>query len=116
MTAETSAKYDRVASALRAEIRDGKHSVGAPLPPIAELTERFGISHMTAKQALKVLRDEGLIATGRGAPAKVVSPKGQPSVQDQLNDLADRLAAVERRTASLESHVSKTTGVGRESP
>lgn len=110
MSSESSgAKYDWVAGVLRSEIEDGNYGVGEALPSVAELVERFGISHMTAKQALGVLRSEGLIATGRGARARVIARQEPASIDDRLAAMSDRIAAVESRVAALEGHAVKAT-------
>lgn len=61
--------YQQAADVLRDEIRAGRIKAGEQLPSHRELQERFGIANMTARSALRVLRDEGLIYTvqGRGS-------------------------------------------------
>lgn len=61
--------YRQAADAIREEIRAGKLKPGQQLPSHRELQERFGVASMTARSALRVLRDEGLIYTvqGRGS-------------------------------------------------
>ncbi|MFC9910444.1 GntR family transcriptional regulator [Streptomyces sp. NPDC127197] len=75
MTPASSAKPDRrppyqhAADELRREIKAGRYKPGEQLPSYRELQERFGVANMTARSALGVLRDEGLIYTiqGRGS-------------------------------------------------
>ncbi|WFB08344.1 winged helix-turn-helix domain-containing protein [Streptomyces sp. LX-29] len=72
--------YQQAADALRAEIKAGKIRPGEQLPSHRELQERFGVANMTARSALRVLRDEGLIYTvqGRGSyVADVIGPNGE---------------------------------------
>ncbi|MFH0243263.1 SCO5717 family growth-regulating ATPase [Streptomyces sp. HK10] len=61
--------YQHAADAIRREIRAGRYKPGEQLPSYRELQERFGIANMTARSALNVLRDEGLVYTiqGRGS-------------------------------------------------
>lgn len=61
--------YQHAADELRREILAGQYKAGDQLPSYRELQERFGIANMTARSALGVLRDEGLIETiqGRGS-------------------------------------------------
>ena len=65
-----------IAETLREEIRSGALQPGAPLPSEARLTDRFGVSRGTVRQALAALRSEGLIAGGRGR-VPVVRRAGQ---------------------------------------
>ncbi|MGR3939524.1 GntR family transcriptional regulator [Streptomyces sp. BRA346] len=72
--------YQQAAEAIRSDIKAGKIKPGEQLPSHRELQERFGIANMTARSALRVLRDEGLIYTvqGRGSyVADVVGPGGE---------------------------------------
>ena len=106
-----STRYGHVASVLRSQIRTGDYSVGDELPTIARLAQDFGVSHMTAKQALRILREQGIISTGRGTRARVMAlPADAPaSVAEQFDAVHARLDAVEARTRALEVHAAKTT-------
>ncbi|MEH0471357.1 GntR family transcriptional regulator [Streptomyces sp. B21-097] len=61
--------YQHAADELRRDIVQGRIKPGEQMPSIRELQERFGVANMTARSALNVLRDEGLIYTihGRGS-------------------------------------------------
>lgn len=59
-------KYHRVADALRSEIRTGELHPGERLPAETTLVERFRMSLPTIRQALGVLRAEGLIESRHG--------------------------------------------------
>ncbi|MFI0775491.1 GntR family transcriptional regulator [Streptomyces sp. NPDC021212] len=72
--------YQQAAEAIRSDIKAGKIKPGEQLPSHRELQERFGIANMTARSALRVLREEGLIYTvqGRGSyVADVIGPEGE---------------------------------------
>ncbi|MFF3908101.1 SCO5717 family growth-regulating ATPase [Streptomyces sp. NPDC001848] len=61
--------YQHAADELRRDIKQGRFKPGQQMPSVRELQERFGVANMTARSALNVLRDEGLIYTihGRGS-------------------------------------------------
>ncbi len=59
-------KYHRVADALRTEVRTGELPPGQRLPAETTLVERFRVSLPTIRQALSVLRAEGLIESRHG--------------------------------------------------
>lgn len=59
--------YQQVANALRAAIVTRTFSPGDRLPSLNELSERYGVARMTVQQAMRVLRDEGLIVSRQGS-------------------------------------------------
>lgn len=59
------ARYEQIASYLR-EVIEGA-SPGDRLPSDAELCEMFGVSRMTARQAVQLVAAEGLLERRRGA-------------------------------------------------
>ncbi|MFD7874038.1 GntR family transcriptional regulator [Streptomyces sp. NPDC059766] len=64
-TADGGTLYRQVATALLGELRDGTIPPGGRLPGERRLAERFGVSRLTVRQALEVLRHDGLVATDR---------------------------------------------------
>ena len=73
--------YQHAADEIRRDILQGRIKPGEQMPSIRELQERFGVANMTARSALNVLRDEGLIYTihGRGSFVADHSAGGEPS-------------------------------------
>jgi DNA-binding transcriptional regulator YhcF (GntR family) len=59
--------YQQVANALRAAILTRKLAPGEKLPSGTELASRYGVARMTVQQAVRVLRDEGLIVSRQGS-------------------------------------------------
>ncbi|MGW0960190.1 GntR family transcriptional regulator [Streptomyces gelaticus] len=76
-SSDTRPPYRRVADVLRDEIERGVLQPGQQLPSHRELQERFEVANMTARSALRVLRDEGLIHTVQGRGSFVLSPRGE---------------------------------------
>ncbi|MFB0629219.1 GntR family transcriptional regulator [Streptomyces sp. AB3(2024)] len=60
-------KYQRIADALRAAIQSGEYGPGDRLPGENDLMATYGVARMTARQALGVLRNEGLAEARKGA-------------------------------------------------
>lgn len=71
--------YVTVATALAAEILDGRRPVGALLPTEQELCQNFGVSRSTVRQALRRLGEIGLVAGSQGVGTRVIAdqPRGQ---------------------------------------
>ncbi|GAA4615999.1 GntR family transcriptional regulator [Actinoallomurus liliacearum] len=59
-------KYHRVANVLRREIREGTLAPGDRVQAETDLAERFNVSLPTIRQAMSVLRTEGLIESRQG--------------------------------------------------
>ncbi|WP_030187878.1 GntR family transcriptional regulator [Streptomyces violaceorubidus] len=60
-------KYQRIADTLREAIRAGEYGPGDRLPGENDLMAAHGVARMTARQALSVLRDEGVAEARKGA-------------------------------------------------
>ena len=59
-------KYLRIADALRTQIKSGDLKPGDRTPPETAMLKRFGVSLPTLRQAIGVLRAEGLIESRQG--------------------------------------------------
>jgi GntR family transcriptional regulator len=59
-------RYRTIADDLRRQITSGELVAGAVLPSEAELAGSYGVSRVTVRKALDVLRDEGLVASRQG--------------------------------------------------
>ncbi|MEV7003321.1 GntR family transcriptional regulator [Streptomyces sp. NPDC093982] len=66
-------KYQRIADDLRAAIETGQYGPGDRLPGETALAQQYEVATLTARQALKILRTEGLVETKRGSGARVIS-------------------------------------------
>lgn len=70
-------EYARIAADLRDRIASGEYAPGARLPTLPQLCDRYGVSETTVRNALGVLRGEGLIQS-RARAGTVV--RGRPPV------------------------------------
>ncbi len=79
------ALYRQLADGLRALIIEGELSEGEPLPSERELRSKYGLARGTIRQALSLLKGEGLIETRRGQGAFVAHrPKVIRSFSDRF--------------------------------
>lgn len=74
---------------VQANIASGKLAPGDRLPSEKELSEQFGLSRTTVRDALRVLESQGLVAikVGAGGGTFVASPSDQPLSQVLTNML-----------------------------
>ncbi|KAA0927141.1 GntR family transcriptional regulator [Streptomyces apricus] len=93
--------YARIASELLGALRDGTIAPGERLPGERQLATRFGASRETVRQALDILRRDGLVSTDRrGTHAELPGPPAQqpPSLGFPLGAHMSRPLAVDRAT------------------
>ncbi|MFC8425695.1 GntR family transcriptional regulator [Streptomyces sp. NPDC057236] len=84
--AEGEPLYRRIATELLGELREGTIPPGERLPGERQLAEHFEVSRETVRQALQVLRRDGLVATDRrgshatlpGLPVETPASSGFP--------------------------------------
>ena len=84
-------RYQRVADDLTKRIEGGRYPVGGNLPTEMELCERYGISRHTVREALRQLRDAGLISRRRRVGTEVVARTARPSYRQPTNTIGDLL-------------------------
>lgn len=110
---ESTSRSARVARRLTDAIALGLLPDGEQLPGEADLAQQFGVSTVTIREALSVLRQEGLIETrrGRGGGSFVREPVDGPAALAkrrlaevsvlELRDLGDLYAAIAGSAAAL---------------
>jgi len=104
--------YLQVADDLRAKIQDGRLAPGTRLASLRDLATEYNIAPMTAQNALRLLRDEGLVAThpGRGtfvgAEDTAAAAADDPvladleAIQAELQDLRQRVVDQDEAASS----------------
>lgn len=85
MSANARPRYRQLADLLRAEITSGALKAGDALPTEMDLCEIHGVSRHTAREALRILSDDGLIERRRGAGTIVARP-GAPAFAQPIGD------------------------------
>lgn len=70
--------YEKIAGELHKKILSGDYNVGSKLPVEKELCEQFEVSRHTIREALRLLRQEGLISSNKKA-GTIVEPFPAPT-------------------------------------
>ncbi|AXK86647.1 GntR family transcriptional regulator [Nocardia farcinica] len=94
------AKYERVAESIRHKIRTKQLPAGERLPAETALSEEYKVSVPTIRQAMGVLRAEGLIESRQGIGTYVRAPRQKvrrDSARHQWEKDRARSAETERR-------------------
>jgi DNA-binding GntR family transcriptional regulator len=115
-------RYRRLARELRAAIQSGEHPVGSQLPPELEICRRYGVSRHTARDAIRLLREAGLVDRRRGAGTTVTAAALAPAFVQPLGGVGDLLQyardarlhvrSVETRRLTLREAERLRTGTG----
>ncbi|MBP6725362.1 MAG: GntR family transcriptional regulator [Halioglobus sp.] len=84
--------YVQVARALREEIVNGAYPVGSLLPTEDRLCQRFSVSRYTIREALRLLREDGLVSSRQGAGTAVIPPRSAGNDMQQFMSIDDLLA------------------------
>jgi GntR family transcriptional regulator len=101
--------YLQVVHALKDEIVRGIHPIGSQLPTEEELSERFAVSRYTVREALRLLREDHLVSSRKGAGTTVVTPRASDSYVHEvmsINDLVAFATGVRFRIDSIEMIVA----------
>jgi GntR family transcriptional regulator len=69
--------YIKIHDNIKKQIENGTWKVGDRLPSERELSEQFGVSRMTLRQAIQTLADEGILERKVGSGTYVASQKVQ---------------------------------------
>jgi GntR family transcriptional regulator len=88
----TSPLYTQAADAMRERIVKGQWPIGMQIPTLPGLAKEFGVALITVRQAVRVLKDEGLLFPEQGRGTFVRSkPETHPQmrVESSLPALAD---------------------------
>jgi GntR family transcriptional regulator len=95
--------YLQVARELKAEIVSGIYPVGASITTEDELCKRFSVSRHTVREAIRVLRDDGLVASRQGAGTVVIPPRTISADMHQVMSINDLLAFASDARFEIES-------------
>lgn len=101
-------KYGVVAEALRQRIRRGIWPEGACLPSLHALAAEFGVARLTARQAVQLLVEEGLLASMQGRGTFVTAQRATAKsirVQTTLKALSDTYIAAPPEIRTLDEAV-----------
>lgn len=95
--------YARLYEAIRRGVAEGKWAPGDSLPTEAELGEAFGVSRITVRHALQLLRQDGVIATHAARPAVVISRRAGRISAGRLDTLHDLIAGASDASLEIKS-------------
>ncbi|TQV76167.1 GntR family transcriptional regulator [Denitrobaculum tricleocarpae] len=86
--------YHQIYLILKGQITDGVYSTDARLPSEQDLTERFGVSRITAKRAMDELAAEGLVVRERARGTRVIYQPPSAPIASSVEGLLENLIAM----------------------
>jgi len=114
--------YLQVANTLKDEIVSAVHAVGSLLPTEDRLCKRFSVSRYTVREALRLLREDGLVSSRKGAGTVVIPSRSSGSDIHQVMSIDDllafgtdtRLVIESINTVTIDAGLAARTGLPRE--
>ncbi|MDS1139866.1 GntR family transcriptional regulator [Pusillimonas sp. SM2304] len=104
-------RYSTIAASLAADIEEGRYPVGTALPTETELRMQYGVSRHTVREALRELKDRGLIASRSGVGTHVRARPSEQRFIHGVSSLEQLLQVVE----STEQQVLRTREITADS-
>ena len=96
-------RYSVVAQSLIQDIAAGKHPVGSRMPSEADICQNFGVSRQTAREAVRMLTDMGLVSPHAGI-GTIVKAKSASSryihTIESISDLFQYIQETELRVVA----------------
>lgn len=96
-------RYALLAESLIEDIRQDRYSIGSMLPTEAALCEQFGVSRHTVREALRKLRDMGLVSRHQGIGTRVKAKQGRPRYVQSIEKLSDLFTYIKDTRFSIAS-------------
>lgn len=84
-------RYKSLAAELQEEIQSGRYGVGDHLPPEMELCQTYSVSRHTMRDALRLLREAGLVERRRGSGTTVLAHEPRPVFVQPLGGMDELL-------------------------
>lgn len=101
-------RYVQLAATLMSEIRSGRYPVGSLLPTEFELCQEFGVSRFTARAAVRLLVQQGLVVRSRGVGTRVQQAAPLAQYTQTMSDITDLRQYAHETTFDVE-HATLTT-------
>lgn len=96
--------YRQLTELLKTPIRDGSLAAGSSLPREADIAERFGISLITVRQALRELESDGYIKKRAAKPAVVAAKTPRAKANFGFSSLAAIAESTKDRRLEIRSY------------
>ena len=100
----TTPRYYKIAVRIARDIAGGSYAEGEKIHARSELTAKYGVSPETARRAILVLNDLGIIEVTQGSGARVLSRQQAQKFISQYEETADMNELRQELLDRLEKH------------
>lgn len=96
-------RYVLLAQSLMQDITDERYAVGSLLPTEGELCRQFGVSRHTVREALRRLREAGLVSRHQGVGTRVKAKRSEKRYVQSMASLADLMQYAQKTRLEVRS-------------
>ncbi len=108
--AGVSTRYALLADTIIEDIGSGRYAVGSLLPTEAELCVQFGVSRHTVREALRRLREMGLVSRHQGIGTRVKAKRGDARYVQSIDSISDLFTYIKETRLVVMAHQELTVG------
>ncbi len=111
--------YRQIVEQVRRMVSSGQLPVGAELPSVRDIAQRFTVNPMTVSKAYSLLEAEGLIERQRGKPMRIAAAAAAKQVDKSSllqPQLAQLLLSAKQLDMSLDEVITQITAMWPDQP
>lgn len=111
--------YRQIVEQVRRMVSSGQLPVGAELPSVRDIAQRFTVNPMTVSKAYSLLEAEGLIERQRGKPMRIAAAAAAKQVDKSSllqPQLAHLLLSAKQLDMSLDEVITQITAMWPDQP
>lgn len=105
-------RYALLADSIIEDIAAGRYAVGSLLPTETELCEQFGVSRHTVREALRRLREMGLVSRHQGIGTRVKAARGDARYVQSVDSISDLFTYIHETRLKVVARRDLLAGVG----
>ena len=102
--AGSAARYCLLADSIIGDIGAGRYAVGSLLPTEAELSAQFGVSRHTVREALRRVREMGLVSRHQGIGTRVKAKRGDSRYVQSVDSISDLFTYIKETRLRVVAH------------
>lgn len=100
----SAARYSLLADSIIGDIGAGRYAVGSLLPTEAELSAQFGVSRHTVREALRRVREMGLVSRHQGIGTRVKAKRGDSRYVQSVDSISDLFTYIKDTRLKVIAH------------